>query len=131
MLMKSWAILGFDKPIIYSKHNICGKGCNYRFSSLFLDVWCMSKCGCHSTHLYLIYGHCPSWGLIINGIWVLLIHWIWSCDIINTFWLWSSNSKWLELVPLLNHNKEGTTYTFFDRVFSRFGILVEVFTNQL
>jgi hypothetical protein len=74
MFMKSWAILGFDKPIIYSKHNICGKGCNYRFNSLFLDVWCMSKCGGHSTHLYFIYGHCPSWDLIINGIWVLLIH---------------------------------------------------------
>jgi hypothetical protein len=40
-------------------------------------------------------------------------------------------SKWLELVPLLNHNNEGATYTFFDRVFIRFGILVEVFTNQL
>jgi hemoglobin-like flavoprotein len=40
-------------------------------------------------------------------------------------------SKWLELVPLLNHNNEGATYTFFDRVFSQFGILVEIFTNQL
>jgi len=74
MFKKSWAILGFDKPIVYFKHNICGKGCNYRFNSLFIDAWCMSKCGCHLTHLYLSYGRCPSRGLIINGIWVLLIH---------------------------------------------------------
>jgi hypothetical protein len=40
-------------------------------------------------------------------------------------------SKWLELVPLLNHNNEGTTYTFFDRVFSWFGILVDVLTNKI
>jgi hypothetical protein len=39
--------------------------------------------------------------------------------------------KWLELVPMLNHNNEGATYTFFDMLFSQIGILVEVFINQL
>jgi hypothetical protein len=39
-------------------------------------------------------------------------------------------SKWLELVPLLNHSNEGTTYTFLDRVLNRFGVLAEVFTSH-
>jgi len=38
--------------------------------------------------------------------------------------------KWLVLVPLLNHSNEGATYAFMDNVFNRFGILVEIFTNQ-
>jgi hypothetical protein len=38
--------------------------------------------------------------------------------------------KWLMLVPLLNHNNEGTTYAFMDNMFNRFGILVEIFINQ-
>jgi hypothetical protein len=38
--------------------------------------------------------------------------------------------KWLVLVPLLNHSNEGTTYAFMDNAFNRFGILVEIFTNQ-
>jgi hypothetical protein len=36
--------------------------------------------------------------------------------------------KWLVLVPLLNHSIEGETYAFMDKVFNRFGILVEIFT---
>jgi hypothetical protein len=39
-------------------------------------------------------------------------------------------SKWLELVPLLNHNSERATYAFLDKVFSRFGVLVENFIDQ-
>ncbi len=39
-------------------------------------------------------------------------------------------SKWLELVPLLNCNNEGTTYTFLGKVFSRFGAPFKVLTNQ-
>jgi hypothetical protein len=38
MLVKSWAILGFDGPTIYSMHNTGGMGCNYKFSNLFLGV---------------------------------------------------------------------------------------------
>jgi len=38
--------------------------------------------------------------------------------------------KWLVLVPLLNHSIEGTTYAFMDKVFNRFGILVEIFINE-
>jgi hypothetical protein len=38
--------------------------------------------------------------------------------------------KWLVLVPLLNHSNEGATYAFMDNLFNRFGILVEIFTNQ-
>jgi hypothetical protein len=36
MLMKSWAILAFDRLIVYSKHNASGDGCNYRFNNLLL-----------------------------------------------------------------------------------------------
>lgn len=30
----------------------------------------------------------------------------------------------------MHYSSKGTMYAFFDRVFSRFGTLVEVFTNQ-
>jgi hypothetical protein len=39
-------------------------------------------------------------------------------------------SKWLELVPMLDHNNEGIAYAFLDRVFWRFKVPVEVFINQ-
>jgi len=39
-------------------------------------------------------------------------------------------SKWLELVCLLDHSNERATYTFLDRVFSKFGALAEVFIDQ-
>jgi hypothetical protein len=35
-------------------------------------------------------------------------------------------SKWLKLVPLLDYNNEGVVYVFLNRVFSRFGILIEI-----
>jgi hypothetical protein len=38
MFMKSWAILGFDILIFFSRHNIGGMICNYKFNSLFLGV---------------------------------------------------------------------------------------------
>ncbi len=45
MFMKNWAILGFDKPIVYSRYNIGGVGCNYRFRNLFLGMWCVIEYG--------------------------------------------------------------------------------------
>jgi hypothetical protein len=39
-------------------------------------------------------------------------------------------SKWLELVPLLDHNIEGIAYAFLDKVFRRFGASIKVLTNQ-
>jgi len=39
-------------------------------------------------------------------------------------------SKWLELVPLLDRSCEGTTYTFLDRVLSRFGAPIEILIDQ-
>jgi hypothetical protein len=38
--------------------------------------------------------------------------------------------KWLELVPLPNHNSEGATYAFMDIMFSRLDVPTKVFTNQ-
>jgi len=38
-------------------------------------------------------------------------------------------SKWLKLVPLLDCNNEGVVYAFLDRVFSRFGIVIEIFID--
>jgi hypothetical protein len=39
-------------------------------------------------------------------------------------------SKWLELVPLPNRSSEKATYAFLDRVFNRFGLPIEVLTDQ-
>jgi hypothetical protein len=39
-------------------------------------------------------------------------------------------SKWLELVPLLDHSSEKETYVFLDRVLSRFGAPTKVFIDQ-
>jgi hypothetical protein len=39
-------------------------------------------------------------------------------------------SKWLELVPLPDHNSEGAAYAFLDKLFNRFGVLTEVLTDQ-
>lgn len=38
--------------------------------------------------------------------------------------------KWLELLPILDGNNECATYTFFNRVFSWFGIPIQMFINQ-
>jgi hypothetical protein len=32
------------------------------------------KCKCRSMHLHLNYNHCPSWGLCVNEVWILLVH---------------------------------------------------------
>lgn len=39
MRMMSWFILEFNKLTSYYKHNIGGKGYNYKFNIFFLDVW--------------------------------------------------------------------------------------------
>ncbi len=39
-------------------------------------------------------------------------------------------SKWLELVPLLDHSSERTAYAFMDKMFSRFGVPGEVLANK-
>jgi hypothetical protein len=39
-------------------------------------------------------------------------------------------SKWLELVPLLDYNNEGVAFAFLDKVFSRFGVLLEIPIDQ-
>jgi hypothetical protein len=70
MLHKKLGHLGFGKRIIYSKNKTSGKGCNCMFNKLFLNVWFVTKCECHSMHLHLIYNHCPSWDLVIGGVWI-------------------------------------------------------------
>jgi hypothetical protein len=72
--MKSWAILGFNGHTICSKHNIVGKGCNYKFNNLFLNVWCVTEFGNFSMHLRLTYNPYQLWGLGTNGVWILLAH---------------------------------------------------------
>jgi hypothetical protein len=39
-------------------------------------------------------------------------------------------SKWLELVSLLDYSNVGTTYAFLNRMFSRFGVPIEVLIDQ-
>jgi hypothetical protein len=38
--------------------------------------------------------------------------------------------KWLELVPLPDHSSEGVAYAFLNKVLSKFGASIKVFTNQ-
>jgi succinate dehydrogenase/fumarate reductase-like Fe-S protein len=61
MFMKSWAILGFLRFIICSRHNISGDKCNCKFKNLCFNVWCVIKCEHHSTCLHFIHKHCPSY----------------------------------------------------------------------
>jgi hypothetical protein len=39
-------------------------------------------------------------------------------------------SKWLELVPFPNRSIKRVAYAILDRIFSRFGVLAEVFIDQ-
>jgi hypothetical protein len=48
--------------IVCSKHNIGGEGCNYKFRSLFLSVWCVTKFMHHSMNLHFNYSLCQLWG---------------------------------------------------------------------
>jgi hypothetical protein len=65
MLMRSWAIMGCNEPIIYCNHKNNGEKCDYKFNNLFLDVWYMTKYKYYSMHLHFIYNHRPSWALVI------------------------------------------------------------------
>jgi transposase-like protein len=38
--------------------------------------------------------------------------------------------KWLELVSLLDHINEKTTYAFLDRVVNKFGTQIEIFIDK-
>jgi len=51
-----------------SRQNIGGKGCNCKFSNLFLSIWCVIEFGCLSMHLHLTYSPYQLWGLGIDGI---------------------------------------------------------------
>ncbi len=132
MCMKNWAILGFDKLIIFSKHNICGKGYNCKFSSLFLNVWCVIELywmsfNAPTLHLSLlsIMGLGNWWNLDFASPMNLIIwHNKYVLVMIEHFW------NWLKLLPILDGNNECVTYTFLNRVFSWFGIPTQMFINQ-
>jgi hypothetical protein len=135
MLMKSWAILGFDGHIVCCKHNTSGKGWNYKFKFLFLGVWCVTEFKHLSMHLHFTYNPYQLWGLGTNGVWILSTHWVWHLNIIDMFWLWlnifpSGCIAKLELVPLPNCSSERVAYAFFDKVLNRFGAPAEVLPYQ-
>jgi hypothetical protein len=88
MLMRSWAILGFDIHTICSRQNIGNEGCNCKFNNLFLGVWCVTEFKHLSMHLHFTYNLYQLWGLDTNGVWILPAHWVWHLDIIDMFWLW-------------------------------------------
>ncbi len=69
--MRGWAILGLNKHITCSKHNIGGKGCSYNFSNLFIGVWCVIEFEHLSMHLQLTYNLYQLWGLGTSGVWIL------------------------------------------------------------
>ncbi len=62
MFMKSWAILGLDMPIVCSKHNIGGMGCNYKFNKKKFSVWCVIEYMHHSKHQHPNYNPYELWG---------------------------------------------------------------------
>jgi hypothetical protein len=72
--MRSWAILGSNGSMVCSKHNIGGVGCNYRFNSLFVGVWCVIEYGHHLAHQHPNYSPYQLWGWLINGTWILQAH---------------------------------------------------------
>ncbi len=90
MFMRSWAILGSNGHTICSWHNIGDKGCNCKFSNLFLCVWGVIEFKHMSMHLHFTYSPYQLWGLGIDGVWILPTHWIWHLNITNMFWLWLS-----------------------------------------
>jgi hypothetical protein len=123
MFMKSWAILGSNKHIVCSKHNIGGEGCNYKFNNCFLHIWCVTLGIFQGTSTWLKtltnYGFKYQWNLDFSN----------PLSLTNMFRLWSSIfPKWLELMPLLDRN-ERPTFAFLNRIFNRFGFSIEVFIN--
>jgi hypothetical protein len=66
MLMKSWAILGFDGPIVCFRCNICDKGYNYKFNTLFFGVWCWLSVGVIQP-MYILFV-----AIVHHGAWVLI-----------------------------------------------------------
>jgi len=130
--INSWAILRFNELVVCFKHNIHDGGCNYMFNNVFHGVWCVNEFKYHSKHLHFIYNHILPmmglrylWNLDFVGLLSLAIQYNWYVLVMIKHLF-----KWLMLVPLLNHNNEGTTYAFMDNMFNRFGILVEIFINQ-
>jgi hypothetical protein len=72
--MKSWAILGSNRHIICLIHSNGGEGCNYKFGSLFLGVWCVTKFEYLSMHLRFTYNPYQLWGLGTNGVLIVPVH---------------------------------------------------------
>ncbi len=70
--MKSWDILGYGRPIVCFKASIDGEPCNWRFNNLFHNAWCVIKFVHHLMYPFHIYNLYQSWGLGINGAWVLM-----------------------------------------------------------
>jgi hypothetical protein len=130
MFMRSCAILGFDRPIVCSRHNIGGMGCNYGFNNLF------SMCGVWSSTCIIQHTNTPIITLIDYGARLLMElgfteplnltprHNRYVLVMIKQF------SKWLGLVPLLNCSNEGVAYAFSNRMLNMFGVLAEVFIDQ-
>jgi len=115
MFMRSWAILGFNRLTICSRHNIGGVGCNYRsfepqnVSRCVVCDWVRASFNTPTPQLQPL----PIMGL---GYW-------WSLDFASPLSLtpWHNRyvlvmiehfSKWLELVPLLDYSNEGNVYAF-------------------
>jgi hypothetical protein len=59
LFMRNWVILGSNKHVGCSKHNISGEGCKYKLNNLFFDIWCATKFGHQLMHLHLIYKLLP------------------------------------------------------------------------
>jgi hypothetical protein len=130
MFMRSWVILGSNAHIICSKHNTSGEDVTTSLIICFLiyGVWlylCIIQCtytsfttfANYGVMLLMKFGFSGPLSLTTQHNWYVLV-------MIEHF------SKWLELVLLLDLNNKGGAYAFWDKVLSRFGALVKVFTHQ-
>jgi hypothetical protein len=62
--MRSWAILGSDGPIVYSKHNIGGKVCN-----LYSTI-CFSMCGLSAHGNFFQFTYTPFIAITHHGVYL-------------------------------------------------------------
>jgi len=56
------------------KQNINYGGCDSKFNNLCFGVWCVTECGHHLMHIHIIHSHYPSWGLIVDKVWIFSAH---------------------------------------------------------
>jgi hypothetical protein len=102
--------LGSNRHTIFCKHDISGEGCNCKFSKNNLGVWCVIKFRHPSMHLHLTYNPYQLWGLSIDGIWILLAHWVCFSNNLKTSKKWNIQGSWSGTIVLTNKSHKGCMF---------------------